>query len=215
MSTEPPPEEELSKEKKDGSQANGAAEGDTPEAKIARLTAKVAELEAANKELNAARLRTLAEMENVRRIARNDVDKGKEYALQSFSKKLLLAVDNLHMAVTAVPKESLADNKVFTNLFEGVAAVERILLKVLAEEGVKQFGAVSDKFDPNRYEAVMMQPAKDGSQVPNTVAHVLKTGFSFKERTLRPAQVVVYVKPEAAAAAEEASKSTADSTRTL
>lgn len=218
MSTEPPPEEDLNAEKKAGqsaSQQNAAPESETPEAKVARLTARVAELEAAVKDTNAARLRTLAEMENVRRIARNDVDKAKEYALQSFSKKLLLAVDNLHMAVTAVPKESLGENKVFVTLFDGVAAVERILLKVLSEEGVKQFGVAGDKFDPNRFEAVMMQPAAEAAQVPNTVAHVLKTGFLFKDRTLRPAQVVVYVKPEAAAAAQEAQSKVGDSTRTL
>jgi molecular chaperone GrpE len=67
------------------------------------------------------------------------------------------------------------------------------LLKTLAGAGVEPFGKLGDKFDPNRYEAMLQMPAAAG-QEPNTVALLLKTGFMFKDRVLRPAQVGVTVK---------------------
>uniref|UniRef100_A0A7S4DBK6 GrpE protein homolog n=1 Tax=Heterosigma akashiwo TaxID=2829 RepID=A0A7S4DBK6_HETAK len=63
-----------------------------------------AEVEASKKKL----LLAYAEMENVRAIARRDVDGAKTYAVQGFAKGLLDVADNLERALAAVPAAAAA-----------------------------------------------------------------------------------------------------------
>jgi len=169
------------------------------DAKVKALQEEVTRLKAANAELNSVRLRLLADMENVRMIAKKDVDLAKTYALQSFSKRLLDVVDNLQRAVESVPAEHRGKregHETLANLYEGVSATYREMMKTLAQHGIEPFGAAGDKFDPNRYEAMMQVPATD--TVPaDSVSLLLKQGFTLKDRVLRPAQVAVAVKPDA------------------
>lgn len=210
ISTEPPAEEGAA-----GSEQKGAGAASGASDKAAKLESEVADLKKKMKEINESRTYLLAEMENVRRIAKADVDKAKQYAAQPIAKSLLLALDNLTMAVSAIPADKRKADAAFANLAEGVDATLRIFTKVLKEHGTVEFGAVGDAFDPNKCEAVAMFPATAEGQKPNTVAHVMKTGFMFKDRVLRPAQVAVFVKAEAAEEAKKAAERTVDSTRSL
>lgn len=181
----------------DEPEASAAASAATTAASIG-LREENEKLKASVAELNAARLRLLAEMENVRRIARADVEAAKAYALQSFAKRLLDVADNLGRAVATVPTASRAkpaegapaSAAAFHNLFEGVAATEKELLKALASVGIEAFGAVGDKFDPNCHEAMLQVPASEANPA-GTVAALLKGGFRLKDRVLRAAQVTV------------------------
>lgn len=190
ISTESLPEEGQKAAKPEA----GAAGAASPEAAALKASQEeVAKLKATVQELNSSRLRLLAEMENVRTIAKRDVDTAKVYGIQSFAKAMLNVADNLGRAVEAVPAElrvKKEGNEVLANLYEGVAATERELKKTLGGFGVEPFGAKGDKFDPNKHEAMMQVPAS--AETPaNTVALLLKVGYNFKERTLRPAQVAV------------------------
>jgi molecular chaperone GrpE len=207
ISTEPPPPE---------SGAGGAGGGESgPGDRVAQLETELAELKKKLREANDSRVYLLAEMENVRRIAKSDVDKVKAYAAQPIAKGLLLAVDNLTMAVGSIPGGKRKEDAAFGNLAEGVDATLKIALKVLGEHGTTEFGAPHDRFDPNKHEAVTMVPAT-GTAQHNTLAAVHKTGFMFKDRVLRPAQVAVYMKSEAAAEAARVTEEAAGrSTRTL
>ena len=184
-----------------------AAGGGVPAAAAAAAAAdEVARLKASVVELNGARLRLLAEMENVRRIALRDVDTAKQYALQSFAKRLLDVADNLRRAVESVPPAARSGpgkpaaappgEGVFATLYEGVAATEKELLKAMASVGIEGFGAPGERFDPNRHEAMAQVPAS-AQQPDQTVAAVLKSGFKLKERVIRPAQVAVAIAPQA------------------
>lgn len=173
--------------------AEGAPAGD--DAALKALQEESAKLKASVGELNATRLRLLAEMENVRGIAKRDVELSKAYALQSFAKRLLDVVDNLGRAVESVPAELRTKEggvPALANLYEGVSATHRVMLKTLGEFGVVPFGAKGDKFDPNRHEAMMQVPASE-EVAADHVAILLKQGFVLKDRVLRPAQVGVAV----------------------
>jgi molecular chaperone GrpE len=175
--------------------ASPSSAPDPRDASLKALADEVTKLKTQVAELNSARLRGLAEMENVRAIAKRDVAQGKDYALQSFAKALLNVVDNLHRAVSSVPEDARAKregHEVLGNLYEGVAATERDFLKILGQHGIEPFGAPGDKFDYNRHEAMLQLPPTP--EAPSgTVAHVLKKGYSLKDRTLRVAQVAVSV----------------------
>jgi len=161
-----------------------------------------------------------AEMENVRRIARADVDKARAYGALPLAKGLLFAVDCLAAADGGAGGgaggggSGAAGAASAAALAEGVSATLKILLKTLAEHGVAQFGAAGEKFNPNVHEAVAMLPAAAGA-APGTVAAVLKSGFMFKDRVLRPAQVTVLVKPSVVDDAKAAADATAGSSRTI
>jgi molecular chaperone GrpE len=196
--TEPETPTEAGTDKAAAKEAPSAAgAGDAEAAKLKAAQDEVARLKAANAELNGVRLRLLADMENVRMIAKKDVDLAKTYALQSFSKRLLDVVDNLQRAVESVPAEQRGKregHETLANLYEGVSATYREMMKTLSQHGIEPFGAAGDKFDPHRHEAMMQVPASDTTPA-DSVSLLLKQGFMLKDRVLRPAQVAVAVKP--------------------
>lgn len=140
-------------------------------------------------------LRSLAEQENIRRIARRDVDNSKSYAVTSFAKSLLDTSDNLSRALEAVPEEHRGgggDNPVLANLYEGIEMTDAGLTKALVKNGLVKFGAVGDVFDPNRHEA-LFEYAEEEKEA-GTVGQVMKVGFELNSRVIRPAEVGVVKK---------------------
>jgi molecular chaperone GrpE len=165
----------------DGAEPVGAATSD--------LAAELAEKDAAIAGLNDRVLRALAEMENVRSIARRDVANAREFGITSFARGLLDVADNLGLALHAVPRDRLEGDEVLRGLHEGVEATERELLKVLKQNGVERFGAAGDVFDPNRHQALFEAPSDEFE--PGVVLDVAKTGYAIGDRLLRPAEVGV------------------------
>lgn len=138
-------------------------------------------------------LRALAEQENIRRIAKRDVDNSKAFAVTSFAKSLLDTSDNLSRALEAVPPEHLGgDNPVLANLYKGIELTNDGLTKAFAKNGLVKFGADGDTFDPNLHEA-LFEYAEEGKEV-GTVGQIMKVGFKLNKRVIRPAEVGVIKK---------------------
>ena len=180
----------------EGTSAAEAADGtaaeveDSGEDALAAAESRVAELEAEAADAKKKYMGVLAEMENVRRIAKNDVEKANTYAIQKFAKSLLPVSDNLGRALEAVPEASLADAPAeFVSLHEGIVMTEKDLVKVFAGNGIQKFGDVGDSFDPERYDAMFQY--EDPDKEAGSVGQVIMQGFSFKDRVLRPCQVGV------------------------
>ncbi|MCY4665124.1 MAG: nucleotide exchange factor GrpE [Acidimicrobiaceae bacterium] len=74
---------------------------------------------------------------------------------------------------------------------EGIEALQSQLLGVLSAEGLTVLGAVDEPFDPGFHEAVMSEESTDGGQDAPLVAEVLRTGYAWNGRVLRPAMVKV------------------------
>ena len=112
--------------------ADGSSDAPQEEGEVDALTAaenRIAELEADAADAKQKYMGVLAEMENVRRIAKNDVAKANTYAIQKFAKSLLPVSDNLGRALEAVPQESLADApKEFASLHEGIVMTQTDLM---------------------------------------------------------------------------------------
>jgi molecular chaperone GrpE len=160
----------------------------TIEEKLGLTEKKVTELEDVIKSEKDRVLRAYAEMENVRRIAKNDVTNAREYANQSFAKGLLDVADNLERALLSVDEQNVGDdNPLLKTLLEGVSMTDKELKKVFQKHGVSQYGSVGDVFDPELHDALFQyaDPEKDAG----TIGQVIKTGFMYKDRVLRPAQV--------------------------
>ncbi|MCD0423511.1 MAG: nucleotide exchange factor GrpE [Rhodopseudomonas sp.] len=135
-------------------------------------------------------LRTLAEMENLRKRTQKEVADARTYGVTAFARDVLDIADNLQRALDAVPAEARANADAgLKGLIEGVELTERSLLNALEKNGVKKFDPMGQKFDPNFQQAMYEVP--DPSVPAGTVVQVVQAGFTIGERVLRPALVGV------------------------
>jgi molecular chaperone GrpE len=135
-------------------------------------------------------LRTLAEMENLRKRTSREVADARIYGITGFARDILDIADNLQRALDAVPAEMKASADPALKAFiEGVELTERSLLNTLEKNGVKKFDPSGEKFNPNFQQAMYEVP--DTSVPSGTVVQVVQAGFMIGERVLRPALVGV------------------------
>ncbi|KAJ0501383.1 putative GrpE nucleotide exchange factor [Helianthus annuus] len=148
-------------------------------------------------------LRTYADMENIMDRTKRETDNSKKFAIQNFAKSLLDVVDNLDRA-SSVVKESFAKIDaskdttravpLLKTLIEGVEMTEKQLAEVFKKFEVEKYDPTNKVFDPHRHNAVFQVP--DNTKAPNTVAVVLKAGYTLHDRIIRPAEVGVIIKAE-------------------
>lgn len=74
---------------------------------------------------------------------------------------------------------------------EGIEALQSQLLGVLSAEGLTVLGTIDEPFDPGFHEAVMSEESTDDGQDAPVVSEVLRTGYAWNGRVLRPAMVKV------------------------
>src|SRR6476619_1921214 len=150
-------------------------------------------VEALTKEAAEARdkmLRTLAEMENLRKRTAREVSDARTYGISGFARDVLDIADNLQRALDAVPEEArAAADPGLKALIEGVELTERSLHNALEKHGVRKFDPAGEKFDPNVHQAMYEVP--DPSVPPGTIAQVVQAGYMIGDRVLRPALVGV------------------------
>ena len=151
-------------------------------ARVDQLQAALAAAEAKAREAHEQHLRAVAEAENVRRRAQEDVAKAHKFAIESFAESMLPVRDSLEMALTVeVPSVE--------SLREGVEATLRQLTQAFERNRVLEIDPLHQKFDPHLHQAISMAPSKDVA--PNHVVSVLQKGYMINERILRPALVTV------------------------
>jgi molecular chaperone GrpE len=146
-------------------------------------------------------LRTLAEMENLRKRTAKEVADARIYGIRNFARDVLDIADNLQRALDAVPADTrAAADPGLKALIEGVELTERSLLNTLEKNGVKKFDPSGEKFDPNFQQAMYEVP--DSSIPAGTVVQVVQAGYTIGEQVLRPALVAVSKGGAKAAASE-------------
>lgn len=174
-----------------------AAAVQTPEEII---QANFAKIEAERDDLKDKLLRTLADMENLRRRTEREIADAKAYAVTSFARDMLGAADNLRRAQESLPDSARStEEPALKALIEGVDLTERDLLKTLERHGVRKIEPLGEKFDPNMHQAMFEAP--DAEVAKGLVSKVVQSGYKIGERVLRPALVGISAgapKPEAA-----------------
>ena len=135
-------------------------------------------------------LRTLAEMENMRRRTEREVADARVYGISAFARDVLSVADNMHRALQAADEDlrATADSGVKA-LLEGVELTERGLMNALEKHGVKRIEPLGQKFDPNRHQA--MYEVEDPSLPSGSVVQVVQAGYLIGDRVLQPAMVAV------------------------
>ncbi len=131
-------------------------------------------------------LRAVADLENARRRAQDDVAKAHKFAIESFAEGLLPVRDSLEMALKA-------DAPSVESIREGVEATLKLFASVFEKNKLVEIDPVGEKFDPNRHQAISMMPvsATNPPVAANHVVSVLQKGYLINDRVLRPALVIV------------------------
>jgi molecular chaperone GrpE len=151
----------------------------------ADLTALLTE----NAEMRDRLLRTMADMENLRRRTEREKTDTARYAISNFARDVLTVGDNLKRTIDHVPAEAAAQDPALKSFLEGVELTERELLNVLDRHGVTRIEPLGARFDPNCHQA--MYEVQNPDVPEGTVVDVMQAGYVIGDRCLRPALVAV------------------------
>ncbi|MBN2318088.1 MAG: nucleotide exchange factor GrpE [Acidobacteria bacterium] len=138
-------------------------------------------------------LRKAAELENFRK--RTDKEKVDSLMLArgSLLIEFLPVADACERALHSM-ENGENDTSELEQYREGVELLYKQLLDTLNRTGVVPIESVGKPFDPHLHEALSRK--EDPNYEADTVIQELRRGYRFKDRLLRPAQVIVAVKPE-------------------
>ncbi|MEA5445832.1 nucleotide exchange factor GrpE [Gammaproteobacteria bacterium AB-CW1] len=177
-------------EERDPVTAENAADDEGRQAGPADLEAELAEAREALENAKADNLRTLAELENVRKRARRDVENARKFAIEKLAAELLDVKDSLEMGLKAVE----GDNPSLEQLREGKEMTLRQLITAMEKVGIAELNPEGEPFNPEFHEAMTMQESAEHE--PDSVIHVIQKGYLLNGRLLRPARVIVARSPE-------------------
>jgi molecular chaperone GrpE len=163
------------------------------EAGAGAASAEVEELRRQLAEKQDRLLRAVAEADNVKRRTQREREEYVRYANERLVRDLLPILDNFDRALEAARATQEA-----AKVVDGVALIQRELLKVLERVGVTRYSALGERFDPNRHEATGQ--VVSASHPPDTVVAEMAPGYTLNGRVLRAAQVVVAAAPDEDAA---------------
>jgi molecular chaperone GrpE len=128
-------------------------------------------------------LRSQADFENYKKRAAREKEEAIKYANSSLLERLVAIVDNFELGLEAAKGEGEQ-----SPIYSGMTLVSKQLNDFLADNGLQPIEADGKKFDPNLHEAIAHQP----SELPEgTIIRQTRRGYRFKDRLLRPSQVVV------------------------
>jgi molecular chaperone GrpE len=130
-------------------------------------------------------LRAVAEAQNARRRAEQDVEKAHKFGSEKLINEMLPIIDSLERALEACQTE---DESVKA-LREGVEMTYNMFVQGLAKFSVEQVNPKGEAFNPELHQAMTMVPSP--GQEPNTVLDVMQKGYTLHGRLIRPAMVVV------------------------
>ncbi len=147
------------------------------------LETKIASLEKDKKENWDRYLRAAADLENLRKRQKREIDEAKLESKGRVLKEMLPVVDNLERAIEHATAQAGTNP-----IVEGVQLVLRQFLTAFERLDVTPIEAGGQPFDPNLHEAISQQ---ESDAPPGTVVQVLQRGYKSADRLLRPALVVV------------------------
>lgn len=126
-------------------------------------------------------LRALAELDNVRRRAAQDVENAHRYGASKLLTYLIPVLDSLEQAMQLAEKDKA--------MYEGLELTMKLFLDVLDKQGVVQLDPLGETFNPQEHEAMSIQEIPGAA--PNSIITVFQKGYRLHDRIIRPARVIV------------------------
>jgi len=143
--------------------------------------------------LKEEKLRTLAEMENLRKRFEKDKIDSIKYGNHNLARDMLTLGDNLSRALDAISSDEKRSES-FNNLIDGLKIVQKEFVTILEKHGVKKIESINKKFDHNYHQAMLEVETDEFNE--GYVVQEIQSGFTLHDRLLRPSMVGVSKKPE-------------------
>jgi molecular chaperone GrpE len=164
-----------------------------PSDPISHLQANLEAAKAESEQWRDRFLRKAAEMENYRKRSDRERAEASTQVKSSTLIEFLPILDACERALDSF-KENNDGHDLVNKYREGVELLYKQLGNTLNRLGVVPLEAKGSKFDPNLHEALTHLETQEFED--NTVIEELRRGYLFKNRLLRPAQVVVASRPK-------------------
>ncbi|MEA2849868.1 MAG: molecular chaperone GrpE [Rhodospirillaceae bacterium] len=153
------------------------------------VAAEVQQLQAEKADLQDKLLRALAEAQNVRRRAQQDVERERKFGIERFARDILSVADNLGRALSVLPDDTDAIDPALRNVIVGVQATQRELQSVLERHGITRIESLGRPFNAEFHQAMM--EVEDPTVPAGTIVQELIPGYLIAGRLLRAAMVAV------------------------
>lgn len=169
----------------DQSQVREAVQGQQGSAQAKDEVATLAE---ENAQLKDQLLRAMADVENMRKRMKQQVEEANQYAAAGFARDVANVVENLYLAQQSIPEDS-GDDAVVKSIKEGIDMTLKSFADVCQRHGIERIYPEGEKFDHNVHEAISKAPSEEHES--GTVIQVVQAGYKMKDRLLKAAMVVV------------------------
>jgi molecular chaperone GrpE len=134
--------------------------------------------------------RSLADVENFKKRNADELKREKKYASMTVCDKL---IDSIEVFDQALGIQTEDQN--FKNFLYGFKMIKDMIYQVLVDEGVTVIEMKEgDFFNPNIAHA--FESEFDETKPDQTILKIVKKGYQYKDRLLRPAMVTINVYPE-------------------
>lgn len=181
----------MNEEPQDKKEEQDGIEASEPAVEIPTHDHELARLKEERDQFEQKLQRAMADLANVRRRQRQEIDDSRNRVLEGLTQEILPVLDTFGMALAAYDAQSpdngddAADPKA---LVDGVRMVRTMLSGVLEHHGLQEIRS-SGPFDPKQHEAIAMEPSDD---VPEGhIVRVMLTGYMLGDRIVRHSRVVV------------------------
>ena len=152
------------------------------------ITKERDELQTFAEEAKDQSLRSLAELENVRRRKEQEKNDAIKFANEQLIIDLLPILDSFDLAINQM--DSKDSN--LESLVTGVQLIKKQLDQFLNKFGVVRIAAIDQPFDPNLHQGISQESHPDKDE--NTVIKEMQPGYQLNDRVIRPSMVVVSTK---------------------
>ena len=179
----------------EGGQSASADESieETPEGEVSevdRLKADLLKLEEQLQEAQDKHLRSIAEMDNMRKRSIKERADLLKYGNENLMSDLLPMLDSFEKSL----QESAASSENIESFQKGMSLIHKQLFAILEKHGLKVVESVGKPFDPNLHQAIQRVEMEDVDE--DIVKDEYSRGYTLNDRLLRPSMVVVAAKAE-------------------
>lgn len=129
-------------------------------------------------------LRTLAEMDNIKKRAAREREEYIKFATLPMIKKILPVIDDLDRALNASQR-----NQDYEILSKGLEMISRSLHEAIKQEGVVAIDALYKPFDPQYHQPLSVEGSSEHPE--NTVIEEFQKGYIMHGRVIQPSLVKV------------------------
>lgn len=157
-------------------------------AQIKKLREKIKRLEKEKQEYMLGWQRAQADYANFKK----EVETRRSHDIKHSTKRLILDILPVLDAFTMAKSNKTSWEAVDANWRMGIEYILGQLISVLEKDGLKSFGNVGEKFDPNLHESIESVNTDDSSK-DDTIESILALGYKLHDSVLRPAKVKTWV----------------------